>query len=98
MGWRTIQVPRSAVLIEALTLPGLLDAIDKKKVSTIAAVVTAEGGKLFDNAEAAKIIERLSEDAIRFGLERCAVYDLPRLTVTRAIELAGKKRYITRDF
>lgn len=98
MGWRTIQVPRAAMLIQRLTLPGLLNAIDKRDVSPIMSV-TMEGAKVFDKPDAERIIERLREPAIRFALERCEVLDLPRLTVTKAV--AGpdmKKQYVSRDF
>jgi ABC-type Mn2+/Zn2+ transport system ATPase subunit len=45
------------------------------------------------------IVERLSAPAIRFALERCEVYDLPRLTVTKQVTTkAGRTRYTRRDF
>jgi ABC-type taurine transport system ATPase subunit len=99
MGWRTMQVPRAALLIEKLTMPGLLEAIDSKKAGAITAVQTAEGGKVFAKGDAESIIERLSVPSIRFALERCEVFDLPRLTVTKQLaEQGGKARYVHRDF
>jgi len=99
MGWRTIQVPRAALLIERLTMPSLLNAIDKRDAAAILSVTTDEKAKVFDKAEADRIIEKLSEPAIRFALERCEVHDLPRLTVTKAVTgLDGKPQYIRRDF
>jgi len=99
MGWRTIQVPRAVLLIQRLTLPGLLTAIDKRNATSIMSVTTDEGAKVFDKAEANRIIDRLSERAIRFALERCEVYDLPRLTVTKAVPgMNGKTHYVSRDF
>lgn len=99
MGWRTIQVPRAPLLIERLTVPGLLTAIDSKDTKPIMAVKTEEGAKVFDKAEAERIIERLSDPAIRFALERCEVFDLPRLTVTKSVQGPdGKPRYLSRDF
>ncbi len=63
------------------------------------AVKTEEGAKVFDKAEAERIIERLSDPAIRFALERCEVFDLPRLTVTKSVQGPdGKPRYLSRDF
>jgi ABC-type histidine transport system ATPase subunit len=94
MGWRTIQVPRAALLIEKLTMPGLLQAIDSKDVSTITGVQTAEGARVFAKADAQTIIARLADPPIRFALERCEVYDLPRLMVTKQVD----GRYIHRDF
>jgi ABC-type cobalamin/Fe3+-siderophores transport system ATPase subunit len=99
MGWRTIQVPRAGLLIQRITVPGLLNSIDKSDATSIISVTTDEGAKVFDKAEAERIVERLTEAAIRFALERCEVYDLPRLTVTKAIAGPnGKLRYVNRDF
>lgn len=99
MGWRTIQVPRAGLLIQRLTVPGLLNAIDKGDLASIMSVTTEEGARVFDKSEAASIIEQLSEPTIRFALERCEVHDLPRLTVTKTIPGPdGKLRYVTRDF
>lgn len=99
MGWRTIQVPRAALLIERLTMLGLLEAIDNKDVAAITGVQTAEGARVFAKADADLIIERLSDPPIRFALEQCEVYDLPRLTVTKQVAAkVGKPRYIHRDF
>ncbi len=87
MEWRTTQVPRAALLIEVLTMPGLLTAIDANNTSAITAIQTAEGAKVFNQGDANLIVERLSEPAIRFALERCEVHDR-----------GGKARYIHRDF
>jgi len=70
MGWRTIQVSRAGLLIERLTVPGLLEAIDKRDTTAIMSVLTSEGARIFDKGEADRIIEQLSVPAIRFALER----------------------------
>ena len=99
MGWRTLQVPRAKLLIERLTMPGLLEALDKRKVKDIVAITTHEGAKVFDKPEAERLINTLSNSAIRFALERSVVYDLPRLTVTKAVtNTTGKARPISKDF
>ncbi len=99
MGWRTIQVPRAKVLIEALSLPGLLAALDGKNTSALLAVKTAEGAQLFNKNDADTLIAQLSEQAIRFGLERCEVHDLPRLSVTKATtDSNGKVHHVQRTF
>jgi ABC-type Mn2+/Zn2+ transport system ATPase subunit len=62
-------------------------------------VTTGEKTKVFDKSEADRIIICLSEPGIRFALERCEVYDLPRLTVTKAVSGPnGKQQYVSRDF
>lgn len=99
MGWRTVQVPRAKLLIQQLTVPGLLDAIDKRTVGSIMSVTTGEKTKVFDKSEADRIITSLSAPAIRFALERCEVHDLPCLTVTKPVwGPNGKQQYVSRDF
>ena len=99
MEWRTSQVPRAALLVEQLTLPGLLTAIDKKDTAPILSVQTPEKPRVFNAAEASRLIERLSEPTVRFALERSEVHDLPKLTITGSIARTGAKpQYVTRDF
>ena len=99
MGWRTIQVPRAALLIEKLTMPGLVEAIDHKDIAAITGIQTGEGAQVFAKADAESIIVRLADPPIRFALERCEVHDLPRLTVTKEVaDQSGKPRYLHRDF
>ncbi len=97
MGWRTVQVPRAAVLIEQLTVPKLLQAVEKMDKSAIT-TLTVNGVKIFDSQEAQLIIERLSVPHVRYALERCEIHDLPKLIVTKKIEEGGKPRYVPRDF
>ena len=99
MGWRTQQVPRASALTEKLTLPKLLDAITRKDPAPIQAVTTAEGIPVFGKADAIALLQRLAPDPVRFRLERCEVYDRPRLTVTKLVtDEAGKKHARSREF
>ncbi|WP_159006261.1 TrlF family AAA-like ATPase [Bradyrhizobium sp. S69] len=99
MGWRTNQQPRATWLVEILTVPRLLEAIQKSSTKPITDIKTDEGVQVFDQAEAKGIIEKLSEPAVRFALERVKVFDLPRLSVTREVsDAGGKKRFVVRDF
>lgn len=98
MGWRTVLVPRAALLIEQLTLPGLLKAIDKNDSAAIMSVMNG-GAKVFDKPEAERLVKQLAQPAIRFALERCEVHDLPRLSVTKTIpDPSGTPKIVTRDF
>lgn len=99
MGWRTIQVPRAALMIRQLTMPGLIQAVEKRDGAAIGSVVADDGTKIFTKAEVDGIIARLSEPTMLFALERCAVYDIPRLTVTKTIaDASGKSRAVTKEF
>jgi len=97
MGWRTNQVPRATLLTQRLTLPVLLDVIEQKDAAAITALTFDDGSQPFDTQDAHQIIERLTDQKVRFALERCAVHELPRLSVTRKIDGASD-RFITRDF
>jgi predicted metal-dependent phosphoesterase TrpH/ABC-type taurine transport system ATPase subunit len=99
MGWRTNQQTRATWLVETLTVPKLLDAIQKSNTKPITDIKTDEGVQVFDQAEAKAILGKLSEPAVRFALERATLHDLPRLLVTREIIGPGsKKRFVTREF
>lgn len=99
MGWRTNQQPRAARLVEDMTIPVLLDAIQRNNVHAFFDIKTPEGVSVFDRAEALLIIEKLSAPAIKFALERAALHDLPRLRVTRMVpDGKGGTRPMIRDF
>jgi len=99
MDWRTNQQPRANVLIEKLTIPALLDAIQRKDAAPILSLKTPEGISIFKRDEAVNIIERLGAPAMKFALERVALHDLPRLQLTRPVpDGQGGTRYMQRDF
>lgn len=98
MEWRTTQVPRSALMIEQLTMRGLLNAIDANDSGRLLTVKTPEDTQVFDRKEAKRIVERLGEPAVRFALERARVHDIPKLTVTGTSTRGGKTQYVTKDF
>jgi energy-coupling factor transporter ATP-binding protein EcfA2 len=99
MGWRTNQQPRAARLVEDMTLPVLLEAVNKKNVKAFLGITTSEGVEVFDREDALAIIEKLSAPAIRFALERAELHDLPRLKVARMVpDGKGGSRPLIRDF
>jgi hypothetical protein len=99
MAWRTVQVPRAALLISHLSMPGLIKAIEERNSTAIMSVVTSEKVPVFDKNEAERIIAELSKPAARFALERFDVFDLPNLIITKIIvDAAGKSNYLNRDF
>ena len=99
MGWRTSQVPRCALLVEQVTVPGLLDAIRKTDTATITKVTTADGLKLFNKSDAQALLGGLAQPPFLFRLQRCQVEDRPKITVTKKIEEPGKSpRFVSRDF
>lgn len=99
MGWRTNQQVRASYLVEDLTVPILLETIQNKDIGPLTALKTKDGTQAFDNAEARDVLERLSTPTVRFGLERVALYDVPKLQVSKQVEDGdGGRRTIQREF
>ena len=99
MGWRTNQQTRAAWLVKSLTIPPLLDAIERKNLQPILNIETPEGVPVFKREEAQAILDQLGQPAVKFALERASIHDLPRLQVARAIDDGkGGKRFLVRDF
>lgn len=99
MGWRTNQQTRASWLVEKLTVPLLIEAINSKNAQPILELKTPEGVDVFKQDEAEIIINKLAEPPILFALERATLHDLPRLQVTRMIvNDDGDKKPIVRDF
>lgn len=98
MGWRTNQVRRATLITEKLTLPKLLEAIEKRNESVITALAYDDGTQPFNTQDASEIITRLGEPKVKYALERCAVHDLPRLVVSKKVVRAGKEQHLTREF
>lgn len=99
MGWRTLQQLKAAALINDLTLPKLLDCVKRRDAEPIAALRTTQGAAVFQRSEIDVLVERLSDFDLLAQLETTAVYDAPRLSVTKRITAEdGSIRFIPREF
>jgi energy-coupling factor transporter ATP-binding protein EcfA2 len=99
MGWRTNQHVRASYLVEDLTVPSLLEAIQNKDTGSLTALKTKDGAQAFDAAEAQVVLERLSVQSVRFALERVALFDVPKLQVSKQVEDGvGGLRTVRREF
>ena len=99
MGWRTLQQLKAAAVIRQLTLPTLLDCVKRKSAAAIMALRNANEEPIFAQNEAEILLERLSDPDLLAQLESVAIYDLPKLTVTKRIDSpGGAPRYVPRDF
>lgn len=99
MGWRTLQHLKAAALIQLLTLPVLLDCVRRKSAQRIAELRNDAGFPVFAQNEAELLLERLAEPDLLSQLESVAVHDLPRLTVTKRIDVPGAEpKFVPRDF
>lgn len=98
LSWRTVNHPKARVIVEKLTVPGLLDAIAKSQTATLTSIRVEDNVQQFSSAEAKEILEKLGEASVRAALEECHVDDLPRLTVTRRVEDDASVKFVQRDF
>ena len=99
MGWRTVQVPRSAALVRDLTVPSLLEAIRGNDTAPLTQLTSADGERIFTPADARGVIDRFKDQANRHALERCEVQDLPVITVTKRVESGERAgEIVSKDF
>jgi alpha-D-ribose 1-methylphosphonate 5-triphosphate synthase subunit PhnH len=99
MNWRTIQVPRAALIAEQVTVPKLLDAIRRSDPQGIINITATDSSRPFNKSDALDILKALAQPGTLFRLERCKVEDRPHITVTKAVPLAGGKvQHVSRDF
>lgn len=98
MSWRTTNHPKARVIVEKLTVPGLLEAVTKSNSVPLSTIEIEKGVRMFSLADANEIITKISEPSVRAALEKCHVDDLPKLMVTRRVENGSTSRFIRRDF
>ena len=99
MSWRTLQQLKAAALINQLTLPALLDCARRNDTKPIVALRNPQGAPLFPQSEAEVLLERLNDFELKSQLETVAVYDNPKLSVTKRIVADdGTEKYIPREF
>ena len=96
MGWRTSQVPRASLLIEKLSLPGLVQAVVKKDKAAIKGVKASDGATVFADTDAQAIIDNLAPPEVMQKLQAVEVSDTPQLIVTKPV--TGHARPMVRDF
>ena len=60
MGWKTVQVPRAAILIAQLTVPKLIDAVRAQNSQALIGLQSAPGVAGFTKGEADTILNRLN--------------------------------------
>ena len=99
MGWKTNQQSRASWLVETLTVPSLLEAVERNDPNPILALKTPEGISVFARDEVTTLLQRLAEPATKFRLERIQLHDLPRLQVSRpVVDFSGQTKHVVRDF
>ncbi|MHB8241770.1 MAG: TrlF family AAA-like ATPase [Solirubrobacteraceae bacterium] len=90
MGWRTVQVPRAAILVQELTIPKLLAAIRSQNATILTNVQSTPGVPAFTKSDAEGILAKLNTPELIHALEHVHIDDLPKLTVTRMTYTPGQ--------
>lgn len=98
LGWKTVSHAKAKLLISSLTVPGLLEAVAKKRIATLTAILTEDGTNQFGKVEAEEIIAKLSEPSVKASLEQCHVDDFPKLTVSRHTGGGDSAAVVKREF
>ena len=98
LGWRTVSLSKARVIVQRLTVPGLLDTVAKGQIAPLTSIRAEDDVQLFSPADAREILKKLGEPTVLASLEQCRVDDLPRLTVTRRVDESTGPRYVQRDF
>lgn len=99
MQWRTSRVPRADMLVEQLSVPGLLTALAKADASAFGKVVDGTGTPLFSVSDQQALLECLRRGEVVAQLEACAYEDRPEITVRATVVLPGGGiREVPRDF
>ena len=96
MEWRTSRVPRAPLLIENLSLPGLLKAVTTNDKGAIKGVKAQDGATVFSDADAEAIIANLGAPEVLNKLEAVEVTENPLLIVSKVIPSQAKP--VIRDF
>jgi ABC-type lipoprotein export system ATPase subunit len=90
MGWKTVQVPRAAIIVRQLTVPKLIDAIRNQKSQSLTSLQSAPNVAAFSKSEADAILVKLNTPELLHALERIQIDDLPKLTVTKMLQMPGQ--------
>lgn len=99
MGWRTSRVQRARLLVQQLSLPGILDALAARDGGAFAQVVDEQDTEVFNASDRALLHKTLGEADVRSRLEACKYDDLPDITVQKAIAVtSGQPKVNVRKF
>jgi len=99
MQWRTSRIPRARLLVEQLTVPGILDAIEARDSDAFGKVLDENHAPLFSKADQQALLSALSAPSFRAKLQTCSYDDLPKITVRgEAVLRGGQTKEIFKDF
>jgi ABC-type cobalamin/Fe3+-siderophores transport system ATPase subunit len=84
MNWKTSRVPRAKLLVQQVTVPGILDAIATGDASRFEKVLDEHGIEVFNAPDRELLHQTLSKEDVCARLQACRYQDLPDITVQKS--------------
>jgi ABC-type lipoprotein export system ATPase subunit/histidinol phosphatase-like PHP family hydrolase len=88
MGWRTSQVPKAKIIARNISIYDFVNAVKTKNKSLLRAIAF-NGSQLLNEEEIDNILFKLNDSHQYEEIESVVYDDLPQITVTKHIEVAG---------
>ncbi len=98
MDWRTSQVPKARYLSRNISPVDFAAGIKRKNLDALKSIQDGEGNSVFPDAEISRMIAKLSESFNYEDFETIPFDDLPKITVTKAVDTgSGKIVHVSRS-
>ncbi len=95
MGWRTSQVPKAKIIASKISIYDFVNAVKTKNKSILRAI-TLNGSQLLNEEEIDNILYKLNDSYQYEEIENVVYDDLPQITVTKHIEVAGTRKPVVK--
>lgn len=90
MGWRTSQVPKARIIAQSISIYDFVNAV-KSKNRDILKNIKIDNAQLLSEDDIDSILLKLNENFQYEDIENLAYDDLPQITVTKYIEVEGRR-------
>lgn len=98
MDWRTSQVPKARYLSRNISPADFAAGIKRNNLDALKTIQDGEGNRVFPDAEINRMITKLSESCNYEDFETIPFDDLPKITVTKAVDNgSGKIVHVSRS-
>lgn len=95
MRWRTSQVPKAKIIASKISIYDFVNAVKTKNKSILRAI-TLNGSQLLNEEEIDNILYKLNDNYQYEEIENVVYDDLPQITVTKHIEVAGTRKPVVK--
>lgn len=95
MGWRTSQVSKAKIIAASIGIYDFVNAI-KTKNKTILRDIKINGTRLLSEEDINSIVAKIGDNFQYEDIESLAYDDLPQISVTKYVEIAGQRKPIVK--